>query len=281
MIIVKPVGGLANRMRVIAASVQLAHEIGTTVQCIWESNNELGANYTDLFELSEHFSLRAPFRHRPKSSYQKTGLKHFIITLWNKMLGVDACYSMSNVDSIIAGEQNENADYHRFFDVISPLLAKDKIIFYTTGDYLADLHDVSLFNPVEEIRKVIESYALCFSNKTYGLHIRRTDNTWAIENSPLNLFRAIIESKIAEDDEVRFYLSTDDKETLQALKEEYGEHILIREKKYGRDSLDAMKDAVVDMWLLSKTQQIYGSYYSSFSEMAGLVGHIPVMTVKR
>lgn len=70
----------------------------------------------------------------------------------------------------------------------------------------------------------------------------------------------------------RFYLSTDDSMVQEEFISEYGSHILVREKDFGRNTVVGMQDALVDMWLLSKTTKIFGSYYSSFSRMASLVG---------
>lgn len=277
MIIVKPVGGLANRMRVLAAAVQLAESLGDSVQCIWVASDELGASYTELFKKSDRFVLVENKDIKLKSSYKKDKIKRLLADIWNKIHGVDYYFSIANVDAI----NNASGDYSCFFRKISPLLKKGKTVFFSSGSYLAELQGASLFEPTDELQGKIIEYASHFSQNTYGLHIRRTDNIWAIESSPLELFKKLIEDGIESNHDIVYYLSTDDKEVSKNISDSYGSHILVREKKYGRDSLAAMKDAVVDMWLLAKTQHIYGSYYSSFSEMSALIGKVKLTIVKQ
>lgn len=54
----------------------------------------------------------------------------------------------------------------------------------------------------------------------------------------------------------------------------YGKRILTNTPPLNRDSLEGMIGAVVDLWSLSRTKKIWGSYYSSYSEMAAILGNI-------
>lgn len=58
MLIIEPTSGLANRMRVIAASVCWAEIVGTKVECIWRVTPDLHASFSDLFKESNRFSIR-------------------------------------------------------------------------------------------------------------------------------------------------------------------------------------------------------------------------------
>lgn len=278
MIIVRPVGGLANRMRVVAATVALAERCGTTVKCYWESNSELGANFLDLFKDSGRFAISSGNEGKLLSSYKPGLCRQILSYCWNRVRGIHYYFTAGNVENVVSG--SDSSDCHLFFDMIEPLVCAGKNVCFVSGNYLADLTDVSMFEPVESIQNTINEFASVFSEHTYGLHIRRTDNTWAIEHSPISMFCEVVEKKLNEDSDAKFYLSTDDPGTVSYLHNKYNDSIIVRPKSYGRDSLDAMKDAVVDMCLLARTSAIYGSFYSSFSEMAALIGNRPLTILK-
>ena len=47
-----------------------------------------------------------------------------------------------------------------------------------------------------------------------------------------------------------------------------------------RDSLDGMKMAVAELFALSRTSKIIGSYYSSYSQIAAELGNIAIEYVR-
>lgn len=201
--------------------------------------------------------------------------------MWNKTINhVDFFLKQEDVDDIMKC-RNEEWDRTVFQSYIVDNLRKRKTVYFRTCNYLMDLEDVTMFVPQDDLMKEINAFLPNYPENTFGLHIRRTDNIESIKNSPLESFCNVIEKNITEIPNSAFYLSTDDISVEQYLSEKYDSHILTRPKKYGRDSIDSMKDAVVDMWLLSKTRMIYGSYYSSFSRMASLVGKKELEIVKK
>lgn len=48
-----------------------------------------------------------------------------------------------------------------------------------------------------------------------------------------------------------------------------------------RQDENGIADAVVDLFILSRTQRLYGSYWSSFSEVAAQIGNIPLEIVRK
>ncbi len=50
MLHILPSAGLANRMRVLASHLQLAHEIQIPVNILWYKNWAMRADFLDLFE---------------------------------------------------------------------------------------------------------------------------------------------------------------------------------------------------------------------------------------
>ncbi|MDO5340866.1 MAG: hypothetical protein Q4F69_00200 [Bacteroidia bacterium] len=272
MIIICPRGGLANRMRVLAWALSLANEAGTNVLCRWISNHELGASFENLFQPIDNLKVTGEATFHPRSADSCKGFKRFRNRLWNKLLGIDECFKESDIDKYVPEGNSE--EYKSFHDLILGYLRKNRNVYVETCSLLSDKCKVDMFKPEMLLQKQIDEFSHLFSDKTYGIHIRRTDNTWAIENSPLELFVKKIDEIISDDSASKFYLATDDAETINVLKGRFGDRILVREKDFSRATESGIQDAVVDIWLLSKTRKIYGSFYSSFSEMAAWIGGI-------
>lgn len=102
-----------------------------------------------------------------------------------------------------------------------------------------------------------------------GLQIRRGDNRFTVDGrekvSSDAKFINIIESLPKE----RFYLSTDGYDTLLLLKEKYGNKIIAYpEKEIKRREKESVINGFKAMLILSRTKRLYGSYLSTFSEMA-------------
>lgn len=109
-----------------------------------------------------------------------------------------------------------------------------------------------------------------------GLHIRRTDNKESIRCSTDALFFNVIDQTLRNDPSVKFYLATDSQETKRIFQEKYPQNIVVNPAKAARDTKDGIITAMVEMILLSRTKKIFGSYYSSYSEAAALLGNVPL-----
>ena len=112
-------------------------------------------------------------------------------------------------------------------------------------------------------------------DQTFGFHIRRTDNVKSIKFSPDDLFINKAKVLIENDNKVKFFLATDDAEVRTKFRRLFGWHCVTRDVAE-RHSINGVEDAVVDMLLLSSCKRgVYGSYWSSFSEVAAEVGRCP------
>ena len=124
------------------------------------------------------------------------------------------------------------------------------------------------FKPIQSIEQKIKAIEKSYFEKTIGLHIRRTDSKLSIELSPTSLFVDKINLELSENPETYFFLATDDLDVQTQLTKIYSGRIIIYNKEFSRKTVGATQDAVVDLFCLSKTSKIYGSFYSSFSKMA-------------
>ncbi len=274
---IEPIGGLANRMRVITSAIEFKKKYGGEVYCIWNENSELNAPFFRLFDSVEGFHfipkikrfklLRFSFRSNPV-------LKH-LVKVYNKLLGFDYFIKAHQVAQLV----DSNELYH--------ILEKNNGSIYIESwgiDYTWDSKTLNeIFQLKKDIMNKVENNLKKFSEfaEVVGLHIRRTDNVEAIKNSPIELFINEIDTKIKENNNVGFFLATDDKDIEFLLQKLYPRKLLVYRKSLSRNSLEGIQDALVDMYTLSKTTMIYGSHFSSFSTMAGKIGGIECIRLKK
>lgn len=112
-----------------------------------------------------------------------------------------------------------------------------------------------------------------------GFHIRRGDNIRSIQMSPTELFIDKMDELLGQGVK-KFFLSTDSKSEEDKLKKRFEDHIITTGNKVlNRKSQQGIKDALLDLVCLSRSAEIYGSYWSSFSETAALWNGVSKLTV--
>ncbi|MBR4705494.1 MAG: hypothetical protein IKP02_07865 [Paludibacteraceae bacterium] len=276
-LIVQPMGGLANRIRVLAYCFQLSMYSHADMVCRWAVNNELYAPFDSLFQ-SVPFKITNVYGKQWLQTYQRKWYKRLISKIKRCIHGIDVWLPYDYVeDALKDGTEKERG---ALTERIKVALLQGQTVYIATGAWLGTVTNISYLQPVESIRKRIKENTSVFEKgHCYGLLIRRTDNTWSIEHSPIELFEHKIEEIISKDKKVKFYLATDDAETAQHLYSKYGDCIVYREKELSRTSESGIREAVIDMWLLGNMDEIYGSYWSSFSEVASWIHHKPLYCI--
>jgi len=143
----------------------------------------------------------------------------------------------------------------------------------------ADLR--TLFQPKAEVQKLIDERTAAFSAHSIGVHIRRTDHQQAIDESPLELFIEAIDSDLELHEDLTIYLATDDEATKDTLRQRYGSRLITSKAEATRSNSDGIREALVEMYALSRTSHIYGSAGSTFSPIAACLGDIPITILQR
>lgn len=121
----------------------------------------------------------------------------------------------------------------------------------------------------------IDAVCATFSSYTLGIHIRRTDNTRAIEKSPTSLYIQKMEEEIDKHPDVKFYVASDSLEEKKQLSVCFPNRIITMDKSTSRSTIEGMQDALIEHYILSHTPSILGSPYRSYAETAALTGDIP------
>lgn len=272
MIIIEPFGGLANRMRVIASGLWLQNKLNSELTCVWSQNMDLNAGFDLLFENIDGLNIKSKSRKYKflKSTKYKKNLKLYIARLINKVIGVD--YYIKEQDYL-------NQAWTKEIDIV-PVSGKYRNVYIKTCEEFGDNYsEFQRFVPIKQLLTKINDIEMQFDSNTIGLHIRRTDNTQSIKYSPLELFIKTINLNIKKDRKVSFFLSSDDIDIENELIARYGKRIITYKKEFSRQSVVGMQDAVVDLFCLSKTTLIYGSYWSSFSDIASRIGNVKFETL--
>ena len=89
--------------------------------------------------------------------------------------------------------------------------------------------------------------------------------------------------KLAVDENTRqhFFVATDDGPTKSKLISIFGDRIHTRENVAVREADTGVQDAVIGLFLLASCSRLFGSYYSSFSEVAAQIGRIDLEQLKK
>ncbi len=147
------------------------------------------------------------------------------------------------------------------------------------------------------LQKINDHAASVWNDHMVGVHVRRTDAV-ADRGRRLGItFRdtPIIDAmhkEVESNPETRFSFATDNEKTLQLFVSEFGERLTCYPKGFecfdpAKHSLygskqaighrhTSVEDAVIDLWLLSRTNKIIGTMGSSFSEHAAWIGNVPI-----
>lgn len=263
-----PYGGLANRMKAIEALIILTKDTGLHSTAIWFKDQGLNCSFGQLFQPLE--IPRLTLRNAALTDYilnDRPRKKNFFIPRLFQRIRFTGCLHEDEVTQ----RTYRNFDFRRW--VLSNKRSYlSACLQFHPGDYQ---NSFVSFIPIPELQERINERCKEFTMHTVGIHIRRTDNIISIEKSPTELFIVRMKEEIEKDNDVRFYLASDSPEEKKRLTTIFGDRIITHWRPVSRSTPEGVQDALVELYTLSRTQKIIGSYYSSYSETAAEVGKIP------
>lgn len=269
-----PYGGLANRMKALEALIVLTRDTTDLYStAIWYKDKGLNCSFDQLFRpleiprltLREANLLDYVFNDRPRK-------KNFFIPNIFQKIYYDTCLH----------EDEVTQKTYRGFDFQKWVLSYKKTFMSACLQFHKGETEKSFtsFIPIDELQKKINNRCKDFSSKTIGVHIRRTDNRASIKNSPTELFIQLMRDELEMDKSVLFYLASDSQEEKERLTSIFGDRIITFWEPVLRHTSQGVQDALVDLYVLSRTQKIIGSSGSSFSVLASEIGNIPYVKVE-
>jgi hypothetical protein len=84
-----------------------------------------------------------------------------------------------------------------------------------------------------------------------------------------------MKEEIQKDDKCPIDLTTDAEEEKEQLKTIFGKRLITSSNAANRNTINGMKDALIELYILSRTNKILGSMQSSYSETAAQISGIP------
>ncbi len=266
MITIKPYGGLGNRLRSVDSAIALSECTGKKLEVIWDSNEELNCPFSELFKVPDNFSLKeVSTNYLPRKINEKISIVLHALSV-NYPFSYNSVLHEKDISKLKATNYNFcNQEKFR------------KVFISINGRFLFPQDPYHYLEPVEFIKKKVDTLTDRFTTETVGVHIRRTDNDLAIQNSPLEKFLELMDREKSSNPGIKFYLSTDSPETEQIIMDKFPDEVTVYNKELRRDKKEGIQDALIDLLCLSSTSKIIGSYWSSFSDVASEMGKVPLI----
>ena len=275
MITFVPVGGLANRMRAIDSAIALAQDTHHDLRIIWFKDQGLNCRFCDLFQPIPLLGVTV------KEADWTDYLLHDRPR--RKNLYIPAAFLNIQYDGHIYEKEVTDLFYQQFD--FKQWAQQHKNLWMASYIYFYPISEESkryqIFHPISQLQHEIEKRCASFNLQTKGVHIRRTDHTDAINQSPTELFINRIKQCIATDENSLFYLATDSEEEKRRLVELFGKHIQTSPYKANRNTTEGIQEGLVELYTLSRTQTIFGSSNSSYTEAAATLGNITNEVIMR
>ena len=259
-IFIEPTGGLCDRLATIEWFLNQKEVYSINkIHLIWNLNNELNCKFEYLFnEIKD-------------------------VKVINQKLGFLYKYRLSRrlLNLILKVFRGRKIDLYQVKrEKVFESLQQDKKVWFTgfIFDEVREKMYFDEFTPILAMKKKLLVQKK--STEVIGVHIRRTDNVIAIQNSPTDLFYKALDCEIAINKDITFYCATDSEEELNNLIKKYGNKIKYQSNCIrSRNSKEGIESALIDLLSLSNCSKIIGSDWSAFSGVAAKMGNIELQRI--
>ncbi|MFM7448527.1 MAG: hypothetical protein ACKO24_08010 [Leptolyngbyaceae cyanobacterium] len=277
VLVIQPLGGLCNRMRVLDAAIAFAIQNNQRLLIIWSLNKDLNCGFKDLFlpinEKTIVFEIDDSIKYFAnqliKFSFRLSG-KYYDNNYFEDFLG-------SELDGWLCGMYSQENELEK---VTKGIFQGEKVAYAATCHrFYRSIKPFSDFKPTQAIQEKIDALTRNFES-VVGVHIRRSDNQWSINHSPTSKFIELMKDEIDKQSDVKFFLATDCSSDQKKIQDLFSGRVITYQKtSLDRNSSSAIQDAMVDLYALSKTRKLIGSYASSFTKTASMIGGMETVIV--
>jgi hypothetical protein len=238
--------GLCNRLRVLISASYLAERYRRELILCWRPNHACGARFRDLFTNAVP-EIDALPNHPPAHIGSPPEALARVMESSDPVVCVSECHWL-------LGDND-----HR----------------------KAISHFVAL-QPVDSVSQAVDAIAAQFRGRTIGVHVRRGDFAGQLSRNH-NLKLPTMERYFSYLDKWQgaIFLATDGGNEVEGqFHDRYGDRLIIAPRNCpGRNTPQAVQEALVDLYLLQRSQAIIGTRYSSFSELAWCITKTPYAKV--
>lgn len=272
MIIIEPCAGLGNRLLGLGSAYAVAQQLGRKLVVIWK--REVGCN----IRADELFDLPVEVVEISENGYKKEPVAQISGNL-QKRKWRNAAGRFLECDDV------ERIRQEGGYEALLHTVEQEPVLYMKSFGPVCEL-DASKFSFLRPAKTIQEKGSPLFDrlNEHFvGVHVRRTDHTEAIANSPLSLFTDQMKQEMQADPDVKFFVATDDMTVRRELLASLPEEVLLfpESNVIDRDSREGLEEAWIEMLTLSKCRKILGSYNSTFSLLPSYIGNIPLEIIKR
>lgn len=273
-LVIIPISGLANRMRAVASGVSLARKVNKTPVVIWHRDAGLNASFSDIFQAGQvPFEVIEPGALKFNCLFEMPRKRNLYLSALAPLF-----------DRKIRIFQDVNGNFVSDDKEIEKIASRpDRDVVITSGLLFAPV-DRELMNSIFTISPAVEERIKEIKRgliPSAALQIRRTDNRNSINNSPLEAFQKIAARLVRKQPDIRIFLATDDEETKHSFQKDFPDNVFFNPHKAVRNSREGIIDAAAELYIMSECPEIYGSYWSSYSEVAALIGGRKLKVVKK
>jgi len=242
-------GGISNRIMCLLSSMKISDNSNKKLLLYWPKDYSCNSNFNELFE-------------NKISQISKDKLRKLIK---NKNISINGLNKKFNLIEDTNLKPFSKKDIHHKFEKISKKTRKDIL------NYLMKI------NVRKDLIKTSEIFLKKINKNFIGVQIRKGDflnlKNGAGLVSPDNLFIKEMENEISKNPKVKFFISTEDKKTEEKFKEVFGDRVCFYPKKINkREDEGSVREALIDLLILSRASKIFATYGSTFSEMAWFFG---------
>lgn len=244
-----PCAGLANRILALVSGALFAKD-KSTLRVLWKNEHNI---YTGQF----------------KDIFDVASLPEWVTVVedidvhsgWNQTITVNT--------------EDELERYMQYMQDRRPYYIKSHGVFYGKGTPAWN----QLLSSIRVIPEIANAGNLLVKGllNVVGVHIRRTDNFKSIQESPSHLFwKKMAQYPLT----TQFYVASDSEQERREACKQFPGRIILSKPPSGRNHPEDTWNAMLDLYCLSQTTEILGSYSSSFSEIAAAWGSIPLIVVR-
>ncbi len=274
-LILRPSAGLANRMRAVDSCTTLCRRINRDMEIIWFKDRSFGARFHDIFE-----PLDIPGTTLREARFWEIPL--YDVPIGRRNLRIPLLFERLRFGHSRMVSLWETQHYRRSGIIPEIFRKTGKTVYFACGHQVVPTElRYSMFRPRPDIMSDIEAMSSSLPPDVAGVHVRRGDHRQAIRESPLELFENEIRRLLDSGEASAVFLASDSNEVKRRLVSSFGKRIITRDISLERNSAEGIREAVIDLWTLSRCTRIIGSSGSTFAETAAWMGRRPYSFLKK
>lgn len=249
-LVIVPENGIGNRLQAILSTQILAQRQGWNVQVDWQPNREsCHCHLTDLFEEN-------PGCPAYSVNLCPTGAVCLLERLEQNR--IDTLEDLMETHPMVCVRS-----YVQFHDS-STSWQEHRLAMLGMFDHWKPAHSIA--------HQILEP-----DPDVIGVHIRGTDSIRCICFTPLALYIQFIISQLEHSPHSRFFVCSDEHSSVHILRQRFGDGRILtyNHAPANRITMEGIQHALIEFLTLARCRLICASYYSSFADLAVVLGNKP------